>query len=362
MHRSKAAAAAALLTVLALLPLAVAPVAAGDSEGQAKAEHERIVKYWTAERIANAKPRDFVRTDRRQVRAQGQAARPRRRRQHGRVVDRRRPVVQRTGKVLFTMDGGNWVCSASAVTDGRATHSLILTAGHCAYDEVNRAFATNWTYVPSFDTAPTFTCAQATYGCWTADLASWSTTATRPRAASTPRPPSTTSPSRSWVRQERHPARRHRGERHELGSYDRLPGDLDRRDASTRSAIPPPGKYKGKDLTYCTGPTFNDHNNGNLTWGIACNMTGGSSGGPWLGGFTHGAATALNSYGYSGSATCTAPSSTRTPRPSSIERTRPPGTRSSSDRPVREPNLPACPLCGNRTFQQERASSTAPGA
>ncbi len=115
MHRSKSAAAAALLTVLALLPLAAAPVAAGDPSAAAKAEHQRIINYWTAERIASAKPRDFVRTN------------------EGKFVPKAKPgggggtgaswtgggpVVQRTGKVLFTMDGGNWVCSASAITDG----------------------------------------------------------------------------------------------------------------------------------------------------------------------------------------------------------------------------------------------------
>ncbi len=66
---------------------------------------------------------------------------------------------------------------------------------------------------------------------------------------------------------------------------------------------PAAGRYKGKDLTYCAGNTFNDPNNSNLTWGIACNMTGGSSGGPWIGGFTQaggGTLTSLNSYGYSG--------------------------------------------------------------
>ncbi len=77
-------------------------------------------------------------------------------------------VVKKTGKVLFTMAGGNYVCSASAVTNSRSNASLVLTAGHCAYDEVNEAFATNWLYVPSFDTSPTFTCASATFGCWTA--------------------------------------------------------------------------------------------------------------------------------------------------------------------------------------------------
>ena len=66
---------------------------------------------------------------------------------------------------------------------------------------------------------------------------------------------------------------------------------------------PAAGRYKGKDLTYCAGPTFNDSMNANATWGIACNMTGGSSGGPWLSGFTTagaGVLTSLNSYGYGG--------------------------------------------------------------
>ncbi len=67
---------------------------------------------------------------------------------------------------------------------------------------------------------------------------------------------------------------------------------------------PAAGKYKGKDLTYCAGPTFQDGNNANATWGIACNMTGGSSGGPWFKDFagngSSGSVTSLNSYGYQG--------------------------------------------------------------
>ena len=58
-RRSKAAVAVALLAALTLVPTIVAPVAAKNTQD---AEHARILKYWTAERIANAKPRDFVRT------------------------------------------------------------------------------------------------------------------------------------------------------------------------------------------------------------------------------------------------------------------------------------------------------------
>ncbi len=94
MHRSKAAVAAALLTALALLPLAVAPVAAGDSKDKAKAEHERIVKYWTAERIAERQAAR-LRPDgptASSSRRPGHRNRPaRRRRGQGCLLDRRRP-------------------------------------------------------------------------------------------------------------------------------------------------------------------------------------------------------------------------------------------------------------------------------
>ena len=56
--RSRAAVAAALFTILALLPVAAAPVLAQD---HAAADQARVLSYWTRERIANAKPRDFVR-------------------------------------------------------------------------------------------------------------------------------------------------------------------------------------------------------------------------------------------------------------------------------------------------------------
>jgi hypothetical protein len=292
MHRSKSAVAAALLTVLALLPLAVAPVAAGDSSTRAKAEHERIIKYWTAERIANAKPRDFVRTN------------------EGKFVPRARPgsggtgaswtgggpVVQRTGKVLFTMDGGNWVCSASAITDSRTSHSLVLTAGHCAFDEVNEAFATNWTYVPSFDTSPTFTCAQSTYGCWTAaGLVVHSGYATAGGF-------NTQATVHDFAFAIVGPGGKSNSQLDALGTYGIAYPAISTGGTVHAFGYPAAGKYHGNDLTYCTGPTFNDQFNDDLTWGIACNMTGGSSGGPWLAGFTNtaGTATSLNSYGYSG--------------------------------------------------------------
>jgi hypothetical protein len=297
MRRSKTAIAAAVFTALALLPLAVAPVAAGDPQANAKAEHQRIVNYWTAERLANAKPRDFVRTS------------------DGKFVPKAKPggggtgaswtgggpVIQRTGKVWFSMDGGDWVCSASAVSDSRSGFSLVLTAGHCAYDEVNDAFATNWTYIPSFDTAPTFTCASTTYGCWTtaagglvvhngfASAGGFNTQATVHDFAIAIVGPG---------------GKNGTTQLDSLGTYGIAYPAIPVNGGGTVHAFgyPAAGRYHGKDLTYCTGPTFNDNLNDDLTWGIACNMTGGSSGGPWIANFTNsaGTLTSLNSYGYSG--------------------------------------------------------------
>ena len=295
MHRSKSAAAAALLTVLALLPLAAAPAAAGDPSAAAKAEHQRIINYWTAERISSAKPRDFVRTS------------------DGKFVPKAKPgggtgaswtaggpVVQRTGKVLFTMDGGNWVCSASAINDSRSGYSLILTAGHCAYDEVNEAFATNWTYVPSYDTAPTFSCGSNTYGCWTATLASGGGLVVHSGYA-TAGGFNTQATIHDFAIAI--VANGTRGTQLDaLGTYGIAYPAISTGGTVHAFGYPAAGRYHGNDLTYCTGPTFNDQYNSNLTWGIKCNMTGGSSGGPWLAGFTNaaGTATSLNSYGYSG--------------------------------------------------------------
>ena len=295
MRRSKTAAAAALLTVLAVLPLAAAPVAAGDPGANAKAEHQRIINYWTAERIAGAKPRDFVRTS------------------DGKFVPKAKPgggtgaswtlggpVVGRTGKVLFTMGGSNWVCSGSAINDNRNNYSLVLTAGHCAYDETTGEVATNWIYVPSFDTSPTFTCAQATYGCWNAiglvadsgftTAGSFNTQATVHDYAI-----AIVGAGTNGTQLDASPR----------GSYAIGYPAITTGQTVHAFGYPAAGRYKGKDLTYCTGPTFNDSLNSNLTWGIACNMTGGSSGGPWLGGFTQagaGTLTSLNSYGYGGQA------------------------------------------------------------
>src|SRR6185369_15211978 len=78
------------------------------------------------------------------------------------------PVLNLTGKVWSHEGNGDYICSGSVITDSRSGNSTVLTAGHCAYDW-STGFVTNWMFIPNFDANPTYTCANTTYGCWTAN-------------------------------------------------------------------------------------------------------------------------------------------------------------------------------------------------
>ena len=143
MHHSRLRVALATISVLALLPLAAAPAMAHDG---AKTQHERIVAHWTKERIANAKPRDLVKTGGAPNAAPGPKGRPAPPPPSGGAVlgaswTAGGPILAKSGRVLFTMGGGDWICSGTSVSDGgRADYSMVLTAGHCAIDETNGQF------------------------------------------------------------------------------------------------------------------------------------------------------------------------------------------------------------------------------
>ncbi|HEU0237632.1 MAG TPA: hypothetical protein VFR14_14440, partial [Candidatus Limnocylindrales bacterium] len=73
------------------------------------------------------------------------------------------------------------------------------------------------------------------------------------------------------------------------GTVDAFPIDPDRTyDENTQMyafGYPASGKYKGRDLVYCAGKAFYDPFNSDNTYGLTCDMTGGSSGGGWVSGF-----------------------------------------------------------------------------
>ena len=294
--------AALLVTPFLLLALLPGSVVAAHPR-DAKAEHRAaVLAYWTPARITAARPRDFA----------FDAVR-------GFHPDKGKPggggttnvtgaswtgggkMLVSTGKVLFTMDGSDWICSGSVVNDGGTANgrSVVLTAGHCVTDNTPNSFATNWMFIPEFDTTATYDCVAAKWGCWVADALYAST------AFATAGGFNDTAVRNDWGF-----ARVTTGNKN--GQLDATVGSFPIQYTSglnnqvlSAFGYPAAGKYHGYDLTYCRGPLGQDVNTGNTTWSMDCDMTGGSSGGPWVQAtntttYADAVLSSLNSYGYSG--------------------------------------------------------------
>ncbi|MET7796618.1 trypsin-like serine peptidase [Streptomyces decoyicus] len=187
-------------------------------------------------------------------------------------------VTKTTGRVFFTYQGRTASCSGDAVTS--SNKSTVLTAGHCV--KLGGAWHTNWVFVPGYHDG------EAPYGKWPAA-----------KTLSTPQ----------WTASE--------DINYDVGAAVVAPLDgknltdaVGGQGLSFNSGyskamyafgFPAAAPYDGSKLIYCSGTTFKDplfsgdH-------GLACNMTGGSSGGPWFTTFDEKTGTGLqssvNSFGY----------------------------------------------------------------
>ena len=82
------------------------------------------------------------------------------------------------GRLLYEMpNGGGWsgyVCSGTVATDGVSGRSIIITAAHCVYDDADAAFARNVIFIPNQDgTTGGSTdrdCSNDPEGCWVTDF------------------------------------------------------------------------------------------------------------------------------------------------------------------------------------------------
>ena len=295
------------MLALLVVPLVVAPASARQS---AKSEHDRVVAYWTAARMAAAQPRDFVRAGDKFV----PRARPGGGGSGGLVTGKsfagNGAVRDRVGKVYFHMGGGDWQCSGSVVDDqGRAGFSMVLTAGHCAIDESTGEFATNWIFMPSWDRQPasfTTACPGSLYGCWTTAGGGGLYVDNDFATAGSFNDQAVT---HDWAFAVVGPGGKSGGQLDAIAAV--TPGyavgfnSVSVGERLAAFGFPAAGKYHGNDLTYCAGPVGQDSGTGNATWALACDMTGGSSGGGWLEGVNEsngngGVLSSLNSYGYSG--------------------------------------------------------------
>lgn len=272
----------AALVVLA--GLAVTPVA--DAAPSARSEHQRIVEYWTPERRASAIPMD-------QQLAGGPQAMAKPGSGSGDVTGATwtagGSVSYTTGKVFFTLNGTRYTCSGSAAASSHG--NLVLSAGHCVHDGDNGAFATDWVFYPHWDGNP-----DPALGAWTAtDLFTtevWATTANgfdddAGFAVVTNGTSTTLESALTAVAGVSIPS---------IEFAEPAEGTIEH-----AFGYPAAKKYSGNTLTYCSGPVKVRYDSNN-TLALNCDMTGGSSGGPWFKDFSTttntGTINSLNSYGY----------------------------------------------------------------
>lgn len=296
----------ALVTVVAALTaLSFAAGGAGAaSRPAARSEHDRIVAFWTNERVARAVPRDFVfdpssKTYRPAAKPGGGGSTT-----LGSSWNAGGEVLKTTGKVLFALGSSYYVCSASVADETVSGRSVILTAAHCTFNESNGTFATNWMFVPDYDSAPASLdtagnfCASTTLGCWTASaLVVHSGYATAGGFN-----------NQAVVHDFAFAVVNGGGKSGSaqldatVGGHPILFGPVTSPADTYLFGYPAAGKYKGKDLVYCRGPLGFDPYTANATYRVGCDQTGGSSGGPWMTPFSGGSGTMMSvtSYGYNG--------------------------------------------------------------
>jgi hypothetical protein len=82
-------------------------------------------------------------------------------------------VDQSAGRILFELSDGWYVCSGTVVTDSTNGRSIVLTAAHCIYDDVAKDFALSAVFIPNQDGVGNertdFDCGNDPYGCWILD-------------------------------------------------------------------------------------------------------------------------------------------------------------------------------------------------
>ncbi|MGH3165556.1 MAG: trypsin-like serine peptidase, partial [Trebonia sp.] len=236
---------------------------------------------------------------------------------HGGAVERT------TGKVFFTLDGTDYVCSGTAIRSPRA--DVVLTAAHCVGGN-DGDWAANWTFVPGYQDG------SQPYGAFTARRffvsPHWAGAArdtpeaeeydiafvtVNPASSSDPAVPSDAATA-SAPAVPSGPADQSAGAGPSGGAGDppdaRLPAGqpiafTSAPTANTRAYVfgyPAEPPFTGMYSNYCAGPTTQVPVEG--TAALRCDMTAGDSGGPWLAGFDPrtgtGTVVAVTTFKYSG--------------------------------------------------------------
>ncbi|EYT47923.1 trypsin-like serine peptidase [Brachybacterium muris] len=181
------------------------------------------------------------------------------------------------GKVFFTVGGADYVCSGNSVASTNG--STVSTAGHCTSS--GGAWATNWVFAPGYDHGET------PHGLWAAT-----------EIVSTDQ----------WVSSEdinydlafaKVQSDTATGTLAETVGASGIAFNEERGLEYSAYGYPAQSPFDGEGMEQCHGTASDDTLGGTQSQGIDCDMTGGSSGGPWfIGGDAGGYQNSVNSFGY----------------------------------------------------------------
>lgn len=261
----------ALLAALALSPSATAapvehrqvPGVERHEAATTRAEQQRVIDYWTPERMRSAIPREMV-------------IQPRAKPGGGSSAEAVRvPAQPEHGKVFFSMNGSNYVCSGTAT--GSSNGDVVTTAGHCV-NEGPGDYATNFAFVPAYDNG------SRPYGTWAAEAllttSQWAASGDFNHDVGFAVMAEQGGQSLTTV----------------TGSFP-IAFNLGYGLKFDAYGYPAAGKYNGAYLYRCSGTAGVDTLGSSTDHRLACSMTGGSSGGGWI---TGGKLNSVNSFGYRG--------------------------------------------------------------
>jgi V8-like Glu-specific endopeptidase len=254
------------------------------------ADTTSVSSYWTSERMRAAIPGDVLAkkaVDRGNSSPSAAVEKGTSTKIAGKAAKGKAPLhrdespLSHVGKVFFTMGGSNYVCSGNSVTS--TNKSTVSTAGHCV-NEGPGAFATNFIFVPAYIDGA------APYGQWAA------------KALYTPTPWS----SAGDIQYDTGFAVVSPLNGQDLADVVGATGvqfNAARGQDYRSYGYPAAAPFDGQSLVSCTGSANNDPTNPQfMSQGISCDMTGGSSGGPWfLGTDSTSYQNSINSYGYGSS-------------------------------------------------------------
>jgi V8-like Glu-specific endopeptidase len=217
--------------------------------------------YWTAEKLRNAIPADLpgdakAPTAQRPTGPPSVASHPVAPQGRAPLND---PVPTTAGKIFFTKNGANYVCSGAAVNNNYK--NLIVTAGHCVHGGQGGAWHANIVFAPSYYNG------QSGAGLW-----NWNTARTFNAWINN----SNFSYDQAFVSFQ---------QRNGRNLIDAVGGNglainNSRDQGNTRIwGWPAEAPFNGEVPYYCDGGTYAY---GSTDAALGCNMNGGASGGPWL--------------------------------------------------------------------------------